>query len=320
MALTDPMPDAIENMFLGQSMLMQQLIQPKEPSAASSYTCDISSTELSSYTSRLKEVISSAATASRETGPKGTLPVGGGTLARKRKREEDMVASQAIEQTVIINSSEAQDEAQQLVPVEATLETYFKLIHPWIPVLHPATFLRRAREPNRPEGISLIIKAITVVASPYVPDNIESVHPAILNRNIAQLRQDVIASAIESGTKEAIQALILLAFDSVKRGFSGSPWSVIANICRKIDELQLNSEEKTEKDSIGVLFSKPPAPLDPPIAWIEVEERRRIFWGAFLLDRFCSIVTGFVANSPFSSIRLLLDSLTNEQLSSEYRK
>lgn len=301
-----PCADAIENMFLGQSMLMQQFIQPKESSAASSYNCDISSSELSSYTSRLKEVISSAANVSRETEPKGPLPVGGGTLARKRKRDEEMITNQAIKQAAITNSSEVQDETRQLVPVEATLETYFKLIHPWIPVLHPATFLQRAREPNRPEGISLIIKAITVVASPYIPDNVQSVHPAVLNRYMAQLRQDVIASAIESGTKEAIQALILLAFDSVKRGFSGSPWSVIANICRKIDELQLNSEEKTEKDSMGVLFSQPPAHLDPPIAWIEVEERRRIFWGAFLLDRFCSIVTGFVADSP-SSICLSLD-------------
>jgi hypothetical protein len=34
--------------------------------------------------------------------------------------------------------------------------------------------------------------------------------------------------------------------------------------------------------------------LEPPATWVEEEERRRIFWTVFLMDRFCSVATGFV--------------------------
>ncbi|PMB69044.1 hypothetical protein BM221_005630 [Beauveria bassiana] len=130
------------------------------------------------------------------------------------------------------------------------------------------------------------------MALPYAGVSAETCRSENLDNHLSQLRQSVVISAIESSSKEAIQALILVTFDTIKRGLSRSPWSLVSIICRKIEGLQLNAEEKRDNHHLAAFFSQPTEPLDPPTAWVEVEERRRVFWGAFLLDRFCSIATG----------------------------
>lgn len=35
------------------------------------------------------------------------------------------------------------------------------------------------------------------------------------------------------------------------------------------------------------------AALPPPVSWCELEERRRVFWGAFAIDSNASIATGW---------------------------
>lgn len=78
----------------------------------------------------------------------------------------------------------------------------------------------------------------------------------------------------------------------IKRGASQSPWSLVAVICRKVEELQLNSEQGTGKESLSQYFLTTAPSLEVASAWIQVEERRRVFWGSFLMDRFCCIATG----------------------------
>lgn len=64
---------------------------------------------------------------------------------------------------------------------------------------------------------------------------------------------------------------------------------------RTVEHLQLNIEDEDRqpnKSDAKVLVSR----LDflPPCRdWRETEERRRVFWNTFLMDRFCSIVTGW---------------------------
>jgi hypothetical protein len=36
-----------------------------------------------------------------------------------------------------------------------------------------------------------------------------------------------------------------------------------------------------------------PPPLPPALTWAELEERRRVFWGAFSIDAHCCISTGW---------------------------
>lgn len=41
---------------------------------------------------------------------------------------------------------------------------------------------------------------------------------------------------------------------------------------------------------------KPLLSLPPSRKWVEEEERRRVFWNIFNLDRFCSVATGYVCS------------------------
>lgn len=279
-------------MFLGQSILMQQFLKGQSPTRNGSCLQGFASTDFAASTDRVKQALSEVVASIGSTEDDARETTEARTVRKKRAHKEDSETSNDSPQKKTRTSTAAVFPTSQFAPVETILEVYFKLIHPWIPVLHPATFLRRAREHERPPGITLILQAITAMALPYTGALAETASDEQLDSHLSRLRHEIIISAIESSSKEAVQALILVAFDTIKRGVSRSPWSLVSIICRKIEGLQLTSEEKSEDRRLASFFSQPTEPLEPPTAWVEVEERRRVFWGAFLLDRFCSIATG----------------------------
>src|SRR3954454_15072373 len=64
---------------------------------------------------------------------------------------------------------------------------------------------------------------------------------------------------------------------------------------RTVEQLQLSVEgndDPNERESAEYLLQRM-AFLKPCKTWLEREERRRVFWNVFLMDRFCSIATGW---------------------------
>jgi hypothetical protein len=59
-------------------------------------------------------------------------------------------------------------------------------------------------------------------------------------------------------------------------------WSIIGSLTRTVEYLQLTveSEERERR-----LLLRPLILLQKPTNWAEEEERRRLFWSIFLLDR-----------------------------------
>jgi hypothetical protein len=277
-------------MFLGQNILLQQLLQPGQSSSAQPFHATAVSNRLTAHVEQLKQSLQSAVSSGRETSAE--LSSVAGCDSRKRKQNHAEFVSEKRPRQAICASINDSDLISRLLPIESVLETYFKLIHPWMPVIHPATFLRRAREPDKPSGVMLITKAIIAVATQYTKEASE-INSTQLDQHTSELRRQVIAATIDDNSKEALQALLLITFDSIKRGLRQSPWPLVSILCRKIEELQLNLEEKTAKDNLARFFSRPFEPLPRSNAWVEVEERRRVFWATFLLDRFSSIVTGY---------------------------
>ncbi|KAF6520552.1 hypothetical protein HZS61_014810 [Fusarium oxysporum f. sp. conglutinans] len=64
---------------------------------------------------------------------------------------------------------------------------------------------------------------------------------------------------------------------------------------RTVEQLRLSTEEEETQShqSRSKALIERVAFLPPASTWAEVEERRRIFWNVFLMDRFCSICTGW---------------------------
>ena len=61
---------------------------------------------------------------------------------------------------------------------------------------------------------------------------------------------------------------------------------------RTVEQLQLSVEDE-DQPRVAEQLIKRMAFLPPAKTWIEREERRRVFWNVFLMDRFCSIATGW---------------------------
>ncbi|KAL3965532.1 hypothetical protein ACCO45_002536 [Purpureocillium lilacinum] len=296
--------DALESMFLGQGILMQQFMDAGRNRVAPPAFSGRSSSEgehptiLRMHTDRLKQVLQSAAANSdsdQDTLRDSRAPDAG----TKRKRSFD-----AYVPPKRIHTTSTQDLCS-LNPlpkdIDDTLTTYFKLVHPWLPVLHPATFLRRAHDPNRSDGVTMILRAIVAVAAKHVQKS-DAEDVSDLSEYAEACRQAVVATAMEGNSIEAVQALLLITFDTGS-GSSSSPWSLVSLVTRKVEDLQLNAEDSSRRDSFGEFFLTCPPVPQPATTWLETEERRRVFWAAFLMDRFCSIMTSAAPVISSKSIR-----------------
>ena len=290
-------------MFLGQGVLLQQLVQAREaPITHAIVSRDVKGRDGASfadYTDRLKRSMCALAA------PQLNDSHDDAPLSKRKRDPEPWTASkrpQSVSQPMpdlTITSPPGLPPPKRL---ETFLERYFKIIHPWIPILHPSSFIQRAQVHPQSPGVSLILQAIVAVTWQHVPaEDAEG-------GSSAPLRRAVIAAAIDDSSLEACQALLLIAYDAVsrrrrmqdsttltlqiKRGTSNSPWSLCAAVCRKVEDLQLNAEDSTGRGTLSDYFLPVPPSLHTTSAWVEIEERRRVFWGTFLLDRFCSIATG----------------------------
>jgi hypothetical protein len=71
---------------------------------------------------------------------------------------------------------------------------------------------------------------------------------------------------------------------------------------RTVEQLQLSVEDEDQPPTAKVLIKRM-AFLPPCRNWGEHEERRRVFWNTFLLDRFCSIATGWNFSLTSADVR-----------------
>lgn len=70
---------------------------------------------------------------------------------------------------------------------------------------------------------------------------------------------------------------------------------------RTVEQLQLSVEDEETAQSAESLIKRM-AFLPPAKSWIE-RERRRVFWNVFLMDRFCSIATGWNFSLTSADVR-----------------
>lgn len=83
--------------------------------------------------------------------------------------------------------------------------------------------------------------------------------------------------------------MVLIAYQ-IGCGFAARAWAIVGSLTRMVEYLQVASEhEETERLSL----SRPYISLAPAEDWTEAEERRRVFWNVFSLDRFCSVTMGW---------------------------
>ncbi|KAB8220936.1 fungal-specific transcription factor domain-containing protein [Aspergillus novoparasiticus] len=289
--------DTLENMFLGQSILWKQVWEALHPNAALPSAPDEDSHNEESTGRQLagaREAMKKSMLQLAETKDKeGTSMEGehnnGGDFRSPKRRKVDVVSTpqQPSRNTTdfdILNS----DLVHHLV------EFYFANIHHWIPILHVRRFREQIQSYKGRQKAIYILHAIVALCSRFSDDS-RLGSDAEKAELAEKSRQRVILSSMESFSVENLQALVIIAFDTIGRGRGPSSWSIVGGMARTVEQLQLSVEEEhlSSHSQSGETLIRRMAFLKPSTSWREAEERRRVFWTVFLMDRFCSVSTGW---------------------------
>ncbi|CRK13909.1 hypothetical protein BN1723_014013 [Verticillium longisporum] len=164
--------------------------------------------------------------------------------------------------------------------VDSLVDIYFANLHPWIPMLHVREFRERMADAAERPRLRNVFQAIVSTCARFA-DDARLGSPEAKAQMTKRYRQAVIVESMESFSVENLQALIICAFDT----------SIVGSMTRTVEQLQLSVEEDQTPPARALI--KRIAFLKPCKTWVEREERRRVFWNTFLLDRFCSIATGW---------------------------
>ncbi|KAH8596303.1 fungal-specific transcription factor domain-containing protein [Bisporella sp. PMI_857] len=283
---------ALENMFLGQGILWQQVwrclnaIQgPVQTSNVAEAHQVIGDNDLVESISRLKSTLSSLPLDLDLEAPdtESNRPI-------KRRRRNSNTEEEFLQDIPPIRSEMEND----LPPddlIDSLVEIYFANIHPWIPILHVRQFREKKANPALRPKLTTIFHAIVSLCVRFSYDpRLEN--SEVRTRFSKKSREKVILQSMESFSVENLQALIICAFDTIGSGRGPSAWSMVGSMTRTVEQLQLSIEDEDQRQPAEILIKRM-AFLPPAKSWTEREERRRVFWNIFLMDRFCSIATGW---------------------------
>ncbi|GFG23199.1 uncharacterized transcriptional regulatory protein C1683.13c [Aspergillus udagawae] len=295
--------EALESMFIGQGILWQKIWD-----TVSSSTDDVQQngreperTGLDQVRDRVKDTLlqlaednegslRSVVDETRDDSIEQDVPP-----AKRRKLESQYSATKR--PTPPGHSSSAHLGAPGLPSREVMndlVEFYFANVHHWIPILHVRKFREQIQTTEGWDKAIHILHAIVATCIRF--SHHRDAGTTEVRREVAVAsRQKVILNSMESFSVENLQALVIIAFDTIGSGRGPSAWSIVGSMTRTVEQLQLSVEESQgdRGSEEGEYLIQRMVFLKPSKFWWQAEERRRVFWTVFLMDRFCSVSTGW---------------------------
>lgn len=208
------------------------------------------------------------------------------SASRKRKRNQPnrTPLSEQVDEDDPLSSLPSQ------LILDLVVQTYFQTVHHWIPFLHPSrTKLRLSDQPKK-RALAIILHAMVCSTLKLLNGKDLGLERVDIEHQIKHSRQTVLLTAMSSPSTEHLQALVILSFDYIGSGEVAKAWSLVGSLTRTVEYLRLTVEPEEVQQ---YPLRKPLTLLADANDWTEVEERRRLFWNIFALDRFCSITTGW---------------------------
>ncbi|KAK2794112.1 hypothetical protein FQN52_009194 [Onygenales sp. PD_12] len=175
--------------------------------------------------------------------------------------------------------------------LEDVLATYFDHIHPWIPIVHQARFRRRLLDRTQRSRLDVVLRVMVLVSSRFIENHESATDILAAGLTTAKARDQTISDSMNRLCVESLQALVICVFNDIGNGEAGKAWSLIGSLTRTAEYLQLTVEGQELLDRKPI--SKPFCSLPQHESWVEAEERRRVFWSIFSLDRFSSVTMGW---------------------------
>ncbi|EHY54357.1 hypothetical protein ABEF92_008809 [Exophiala dermatitidis] len=174
------------------------------------------------------------------------------------------------------------------------VDLYFRHVNTWLPLLDRKTTLDTLfGSSSLDEADRVLLHAIVATSLRFSQDPRLTVESRQHYHDTSKQRVQLFG--LENSNVRALQALVILALD-VTGTTNGPPaWNLLALISRSMVQLGLAVESSSTLaspmyPSIATLRA---SVLPEPKSWIEDEERRRLFWAVYLLDRYATIATAF---------------------------
>ncbi|OCT48311.1 hypothetical protein CLCR_03871 [Cladophialophora carrionii] len=169
------------------------------------------------------------------------------------------------------------------------VDLYFKHVNPWSPILdRKATFDAFFGSQSMGDSDRVLMHAVVATTMRFSKDPRLTAEARQQFHEIS--RQKIMMYALDHPSVRALQALVILAVDVLGTSNGQQGWNLLALIARNIVQLGLEVEKTTYLQSSAY----PSATLlqaSQPQSWIENEERRRLCWMTFILDRYATVAT-----------------------------
>lgn len=108
---------------------------------------------------------------------------------------------------------------------------YFDHIHPWIPILHLQRFRASLKEPANKRRLKIILDAIVSLCLRFNPGGLDSVRQKEISLHC---RNAVILRSMEKFSVESLQALVIVAFDIVRRDIRNNACVGLTRLARLV--------------------------------------------------------------------------------------
>ncbi|UKZ78620.1 hypothetical protein TrVFT333_006366 [Trichoderma virens FT-333] len=183
--------------------------------------------------------------------------------------------------------------------MQELVELFFDLVYPWAPLFFKPSFTANMYAPER----QILLHGIVLVAFRFwrKPD------PPLEAREtfVKASRDYILLKSIDTCTLISTQALTLLAIDTIAEGQGPRTWNVMSLLVTAAKHLGLSkspSLSSVETNTPLVRNEDPDEGLDSSV--VETEERRRLFWVIYSIDRLSSVSHGQPGGTDTRSIRL----------------
>ncbi|KAJ5812054.1 hypothetical protein N7474_008355 [Penicillium riverlandense] len=172
--------------------------------------------------------------------------------------------------------------------LEAVVNLFFDLVQPWVPIFHEKRFRQRMENPDDNPALEVVLHAMVVALLRHVYPRELIVDLGDIESICERSRKIVVLTAMDDLHVENLQALIIICFEDIGSGRLSRAWPIVGSLTRTVEYLQLSVESENH-DKDPVLQPRPSLPQAKD--WVEEEERRRVFWTIFNLDRWNTSLT-----------------------------
>lgn len=183
--------------------------------------------------------------------------------------------------------------------VQLLVDLFFELIYPWVPLFCKASFMASLHSPER----QILLHGIVIVAFRFwrLPEP-----PAMTRESYMRAsREQILLNTVDTCSLVSTQALALLAVDAIGQGPGPRTLNIMAMLLTATQQLGLARSPSSTNGEPNIPLVRNEDPGDGlDLSSTESEERRRLFWIIYGLDRFSSVSHGQAGGIDTKSIKI----------------